>query len=247
MSEHKEPSWERKRRERAEAGVRVMNLLQQIEGHLGGILSATLAVPRGDLLMQGVVAIGPEGFWTRSWPEAFAAVEVLAWSTTGTITVAAAGPAGGVPSQGANVARVPANAYRVLNLRGSALTLYGAPGDLVDVTVYVRPRPPAASIGEGSSAPQVVSLEAQAADVALLGTAGWVRRVSVAESTGTAGATVKLHDGSSTAGVVVDVITLTAGESTRDHYALGEYPLLAGLYLEIVSGSVDIVAVVQEF
>jgi hypothetical protein len=65
---------------------------------------------------------------------------------------------------------------------------------------------------------------------------GW----AFAETTGTAAAAVRLHDGSQTGGEVFARINLTAGESTRDSFAPNGIKCRSGyLYLEVLSGSVE--------
>lgn len=62
---------------------------------------------------------------------------------------------------------------------------------------------------------------------------------SLRESTGSAGAVVRIWDNASAAsGVILDPIALGAGESAREFYD-GGLDLLHGIYVEIVSGSVE--------
>jgi hypothetical protein len=74
---------------------------------------------------------------------------------------------------------------------------------------------------------------------------GFVRRVSIRESTGTAPATVRFWDGGDVTGQLVDPITLVANESARDQYARGEYPIRVGLFMEVVTGEVDLSVTIQ--
>lgn len=65
---------------------------------------------------------------------------------------------------------------------------------------------------------------------------GW----SVAETTGTAGAIVRLHDGSQTTGEVFTRINLVANESVRDIWPGKGIRCFTGrVFLEVVSGSVE--------
>lgn len=66
---------------------------------------------------------------------------------------------------------------------------------------------------------------------------GRVTRVSLIETSGTAEATVEFYDGSGTGGILLDSISLSAGQSTRDQYRHDQYPVTAGLYVNVVSGT----------
>lgn len=68
---------------------------------------------------------------------------------------------------------------------------------------------------------------------------GRVVRWALTEATGTAGATVRLFDGSGDSGVLRNTITLLANESTEDEYKLFQFRYENGLYLQVVSGSVE--------
>jgi hypothetical protein len=68
-------------------------------------------------------------------------------------------------------------------------------------------------------------------------TGGHVRRISVRETSGTANAVFELYDGSGVNGKLLDSVSLTPGQSTRDVYAGWEYFFETGLYLSVVSGT----------
>jgi hypothetical protein len=69
-------------------------------------------------------------------------------------------------------------------------------------------------------------------------TRGQVLRLSTRETTGTAAAVFEMYDGSSDKGTLLDTISLSAGQSTRDYYRHWEYPYYGGLYLAVLSGSI---------
>lgn len=65
---------------------------------------------------------------------------------------------------------------------------------------------------------------------------GW----AFAETTGTAGATIRIHDGSSATGEVFARINLTSNESVRDWYIPKGIRCFTGrIFIEIISGSVE--------
>jgi hypothetical protein len=61
----------------------------------------------------------------------------------------------------------------------------------------------------------------------------------VAESTGTNNAKVVIRDGTTTAGKVVDVVTLAPNESVRDWYGPDAKRMDSGIFLHVVSGQVE--------
>jgi hypothetical protein len=73
----------------------------------------------------------------------------------------------------------------------------------------------------------------------LLNTGGCVTFITSHETTGTAGAEIRLWDGSTNAGTLVAVISLNAGESTRDDITEHHLTFRTGLYLEVVSGAIE--------
>lgn len=71
-------------------------------------------------------------------------------------------------------------------------------------------------------------------DVSSIG--GW----SVAETTGTAGAAIRLHDGQNITGEAIVRINLAANESTRDLFPRKGIECYTGrVFLEVISGSVE--------
>ncbi len=144
--DHREHGWQRRERERRETAVRFMSLQEQMVAHLGGIFSAAIAPPKNDLLMSGRVAIPESGLWTRSWKQPFASVEVDAGAATGPVFVAGGAPPTHQPTLtnwlGPNNFALAKGEWRVLNMRDSELTVLANPGDVLEITVYARPRQP---------------------------------------------------------------------------------------------------------
>lgn len=64
---------------------------------------------------------------------------------------------------------------------------------------------------------------------------GW----SFAETTGTAGATLVLWDGSDTTGQQIAFVNLAAGETTRDTLPFPGIYCTRGLFVQVVTGSVQ--------
>lgn len=70
-------------------------------------------------------------------------------------------------------------------------------------------------------------------------TAGRITFWSFTETTGAASAHVQLWDGSSAGGGLIADITLLAGQSTRDGFTPHALPYETGLFLTVVSGSIN--------
>lgn len=96
-----------------------------------------------------------------------------------------------------------------------------------------RRRPPAAVVKT------IPAVAAPAGNRQLTNVPNRLMGFALRETTGTAGATVELRDGTDATGDLVVAVTLAAGESTRDHFGEGGLGLGTGLYLVRVAGSVD--------
>lgn len=75
-------------------------------------------------------------------------------------------------------------------------------------------------------------------DQAVAARAAYYRGFSIRETSGSAGAVVRIFDNASAAsGTVLDEISLTAGESAREWYESGIWAS-NGVYVDVVSGAV---------
>lgn len=138
----REPNWQRRALEKERQQAQVMNLLEQIEASTGGLLALSKAPPMNDVLAQGTYLVPAGGVWTTGFAQAFAAVMVANLSAH-ELCVAAAVPAEAKPPQGAGVLFVPSGFWRLVPMRGTALTVYGTATSKFDLAVYIRPQPPA--------------------------------------------------------------------------------------------------------
>jgi hypothetical protein len=84
---------------------------------------------------------------------------------------------------------------------------------------------------------------ANTTDVSLSGSAGRLMSFSARETTGSAGASFYLRDGSG--GTIITIVTLAAGESIRDTFAPNGVTLTTGLYLDRITGSSEVAAAVS--
>lgn len=137
--------WERRQQQDELAAAETSNLLAQMEAHLGGLLTLAKAPPQSDVLVQATYALSTEGIWSATWPVNFAAVYV-ANRGTATLTVVAGPPQAQPPARGTGIFTVAPNVYRVLPLRSTVLTLYGAEGAVFDLVAFVRPREPSSGL-----------------------------------------------------------------------------------------------------
>lgn len=134
-------AWQEREIVRQEQGAAVLNLMEQQVEALGGILALFQATPKGDVLAAQSLQIPPNGEIARSWKQAAAAL-VVANHSPGDVVVTSAPNQSQAPVVGTGVFRVPAGVMRVLNLRGTAVSIYGLPGALVDLVAFARPREP---------------------------------------------------------------------------------------------------------
>lgn len=70
-------------------------------------------------------------------------------------------------------------------------------------------------------------------------TAGRITWHAWRETTGTSPAVIRLWDGTGTGGKLLVPVSLLAGQSTRDYTGEHAMPYQTGLYLEVVSGTVE--------
>ena len=68
---------------------------------------------------------------------------------------------------------------------------------------------------------------------------------TITETTGAATAKYTLYDGTGVSGTLLVPVTLAANESSRDYFGKHGIPFLTGVYIEVVSGSVQGALVVQ--
>ena len=90
-----------------------------------------------------------------------------------------------------------------------------------------------------ATAGQLLTMTVDSTNVAPTALLGW----SFTESTGSAGASVRLHDGqNSAAPSLCSAVKLSAGESTRDWFGDQTIEIFSGsVFLEVLSGSVECV------
>jgi hypothetical protein len=85
----------------------------------------------------------------------------------------------------------------------------------------------------------LIQSSSPAVDMQLDFSHGCIRRFTLRETTGTASAVVQLFDGSSSSGSLIETISLSPGQSTRDRYNYGEFEYVSGLYMNVVSGTFE--------
>jgi hypothetical protein len=138
-------AWEiREQREQAQALISDGIAMQMME-HLGGILDLLKAPPSNDVLATISSTIGTPGWSTWTWTQNYAAIAIANTSSHEMVIAGGSGSTDGKnPGRGAGVIFVPSGYFRVVSLSGTALTVYGTPGDTFDFTAYVRPQTPSA-------------------------------------------------------------------------------------------------------
>jgi hypothetical protein len=137
--------WQERQFDREVKQTALLNVFDQMAERLGGILALDQATARGDVLAALSAQIPANGVLTRSWKQAAAAVVVANFTPADALVVSAV-PQSAAPGVGTGVFRVPPGMVRVLHMRGTAVSVYGLAGGLVDVVALARPREPAASL-----------------------------------------------------------------------------------------------------
>lgn len=87
--------------------------------------------------------------------------------------------------------------------------------------------------------PVNIPLPAGSPSQAIYTGAGELRFFSLTETTGSAAASVRFWDSGTAANHEIMLVTLTAGQSTRERFRRGEVPFLTSLYMQVVSGSIE--------
>jgi hypothetical protein len=87
--------------------------------------------------------------------------------------------------------------------------------------------------------PRILTVTAPGSSGLLDGAGGRVVWWAWRETSGTAGAVLRLWDGSGPNGGLLVPISLNAGESTRDFPGWHSLPYRTGLFLELVVGSIE--------
>lgn len=147
--------WEERARARNEQQTEAMATLRQMVQHLGGIFENTKAAPRNDVLAQMTQTIPANGVLHRGWEQLAQAFTISNFGS-GPLTVTTQGIQSQPPTVGSGVALVPGGIERTVMLRGNAVTIYGAPGTIVEFVAYARPRPPHSSLCSSAPVPPVV-------------------------------------------------------------------------------------------
>jgi hypothetical protein len=173
-----------------------------------------------------------------SWQATCGAIAVF---NTGDYPVlVASGMPGVAPVQGPGMSSIGANEWRIVNINSRYLTLYGTAGQRVDYQAFTTGLPPAGGqLGAAAITAATVTATGLVAGPVTTGGARRYQGFSLRETSGSAGATVRVYNGVSAAGVLLDTISLLANESAREDY--GGRGLLAplGIYFELVAGAVE--------
>lgn len=73
----------------------------------------------------------------------------------------------------------------------------------------------------------------------LIRTGGAIYRGFTIRETAGAAATIRIHDGTSASGTLLDVVGLAIGESAREWYDTGGIWAENGVYVDIVTGTIE--------
>jgi len=212
--EHRARGWEQRRQNYEAAVAAQQALVGQMVAHLGGIHAAIIAPPVSDVLGQFSAVVpapplGTIGGYSRSWKQPYRAVTIANTSPSlVAFTTRALEPSGLPPSLGVGTLLVPAGTERTIVCSGTALSLYGPAGTVVDLTVYSRPKPP-------TSGPCGIVAQPLAASQAFAAASAGTVTMTPTNPNLTAYLRFAQLNGSDTAGTAVFTITgLAAGTLT---------------------------------
>lgn len=148
----RQPRWEQRREEQADAQLKAMALFEMISEHLGGLLSLERSIAAGDVLYTGTRLLDANGVDTMEFPGGFQAVTVTNF-TAGVLFVSNSPVSLTLVDDeepfilGAGIITVTEGSMRTIPLRGQALSLFGTgpgpvPSGVFDLSVFQRPRDP---------------------------------------------------------------------------------------------------------
>lgn len=129
---------------RTETDHAVLDRLVGIERVLSA-MSEMVVTRQRRVLWSGTALIGPTGVWHRRLPSGSRAIFVMNFSGNGLVTVASGAPLGAAPGPGGGTHNCPAGVAAVFNADTDDWTLYGTPGNAVDVQIFSIPITPTAS------------------------------------------------------------------------------------------------------
>ena len=203
---------------------------------LGGRMTEAVSQLHGlvvnNCLATETIVIPAAGVVSRQWRVPFGSVAV-ANHGAGTLTMNPGPAQGQAPTSGPGVVKVAGYTGVTVNVAGRDLTIYGTPGALVVLSVFANPQPPAFGI----ITPATTAVAVAAGQ--LVTGPGRIAGLALSETTGTAGARINVHDGTSAAGMILAPITLAANESIRDTFSDQGFTFTTGLFVEVVTGSVN--------
>lgn len=145
---HRERAWERRAERKESEAVMSASVVEQMLASIGGLQSVLLAAVNNSVLASiSATILGTDnGFKTWDWKENFASIAFSNLSAGELVLQAGpASPSGAPPGRASSggVIWVPAGYARVVSMRDSAITVYGATGQSFDFVAYTRPQPPA--------------------------------------------------------------------------------------------------------
>lgn len=113
--------------------------------HLHEQMRHVLGSARRRIMWSGTAQLNANGTWDRQFGDVAHALFVVNFATNGALTVVAAAPNAVAPGPGVGVHLVPAGTAMTFNAVTTHWTIYGTPGNVVDVQVFGVPMPPAAA------------------------------------------------------------------------------------------------------
>jgi len=131
--------------------AKILHILERLDtsAEVMANQASNIAQLAGGLKVNGIVfsgtkRIGAHGTATVRSSVNFASATVRA--TGGDVTISTSGESDSPPVEGPGVFLIPAGIESTVALAGNTLILNGTIGDLVQVTLWIRPQPPSSSV-----------------------------------------------------------------------------------------------------
>lgn len=139
-------------------------------------LTELIAEVRGgaynNVLVTELAVLDANGIWTKDWSVSFGSLGVANHGTHDITVTTGSEQAAAPPNGGPGIAKIKAGAAATVNMTGKAVTIYGTAGDLVSVTVFTKPQPPAWGLTTTSSTDELPGTFANGDAITVDNTAG---------------------------------------------------------------------------
>jgi hypothetical protein len=125
--------------------------LAEAQSSITQVVASLRGLEVNDVLTAELATFDAQGLIVRDWPVSMGSIAI---TNLGTATITAhAGTPSEAPASGVGIAQFPVGWAQVVNVTGTTLTVYGRPGEKINLQVFTKPQPPGwgGAIGIGVS------------------------------------------------------------------------------------------------